>query len=230
MQNTVFFRILIKLAFLYLSFVHITGCSTGSQKKCSIIEIVAPSDVISEKNIVQFCEDYKVECERIFNWNNHWVIYINTERAEEIENRLGESFPEQEIKTFKTPFYHFNRKEDCGKEMVVYQDHVIMTASLVENEEMQVEYMQFHHTQREEWSEVAEGFCNADFQHVKVYRNGRQLMLVISIPKGKSLEELNPKTVENNPRVEEWNSIMSIYQEGIEDAPEGVTWIEFKKI
>ena len=55
-------------------------------------------------------------------------------------------------------------------------------------------------------------------------------MLVISIPKGEDLDELNPLTTENNPQVDEWNSIMSKYQEGVENAPEGATWIEFQQI
>ena len=75
-----------------------------------------------------------------------------------------------------------------------------------------------------------ERLCNASFQQVLLFRDGRQLMLVISIPAGENLDELNPKTTENNPRVDEWNSIMAGYQEGIENAPEGVVWIELKQV
>jgi hypothetical protein len=55
-------------------------------------------------------------------------------------------------------------------------------------------------------------------------------MLVISIPKGKTLDELNPKTTENNPRVNDWNTIMANYQEGIEDAPKGTVWVMFSEL
>ena len=55
-------------------------------------------------------------------------------------------------------------------------------------------------------------------------------MLVISIPKGESLDKLNPKTTENNPRVDEWNKIMNKYQEGIEGTKPGETWVFFKKL
>jgi hypothetical protein len=77
---------------------------------------------------------------------------------------------------------------------------------------------------------VSQEFCNADFQRLLVYKNGRQLMLVISIPKGKTLDELNPKTIENNPRVVEWNKIMSKYQEGIEGTKPGETWVFFEQV
>ena len=102
-----------------------------------------------------------------------------------------------------------------------------MTANLVADTTLQHQYLEYHRTQFEKWPEISKGFCNANFQQLLVFRNGRQLMLVISIPKGKTLDELNPKTTENNPRVTEWNKIMSKYQEGIEDAPKGTTWVMF---
>ena len=105
-----------------------------------------------------------------------------------------------------------------------------MTANLVDNPVLQHEYMRYHEIQFNEWKEVPQGFCNADFQQVLVFKHDRQLMLVISIPEGKTLDELNPKTEENNPRVKEWNSIMSRFQVRIEDAPEGSTWVIFSEI
>jgi len=63
-----------------------------------------------------------------------------------------------------------------------------------------------------------------------IFRNGRQLMLVISIPKGKTLDELNPKTVENNPKMVEWNKIMGKYQEGIEETKRGESWVFLKRL
>jgi hypothetical protein len=50
-------------------------------------------------------------------------------------------------------------------------------------------------------------------------------MLVISIPKGKTLDELNPKTIESNPQMNEWNKRMSKYHEGIEGTKKGETWV-----
>ena len=142
---------------------------------------------------------------------------------------LEDRFTEQKIKFFTKPFYHFNRKKHCNEKSAAQWTNIIMTANLVADTQLQDEYMEYHRLQFEEWPEVSEGFCNARFQQVLLFRNGRQLMLVISIPAGESLDELNPKTTENNPRVDEWNSIMAVYQEGIENAPEGVVWIELKQ-
>lgn len=94
---------------------------------------------------------------------------------------------------------------------------------------MQKEYLTYHATQFEKWPEVAKGFCNADFQQLRIFKNGRQLMLVISIPKGVSLDELNPKTTLNNPRVVQWNALMKKYQEGIAGTNPDEVWVFFKK-
>ena len=107
---------------------------------------------------------------------------------------------------------------------------MLLTANLVEDEKLQKEYIQYHNTQFEEWPEVAQGFCNANFQQLQVFKNGRQLMLVISIPKGSSLDELNPKTTENNPRVNDWNDIMKKYQTGIGGTNPDETWVFLEKI
>jgi L-rhamnose mutarotase len=150
--------------------------------------------------------------------------------AEIIKNKLETLFPRLVIKLYDQPFYKFNRQERCNLKPSSQWDNIIMTANLVKDTTLQKEYMEYHRTQFEKWPEVAKGFCHAEFQQLLVFRTDRQLMLVISVPKGKSLDNLNLKTTENNPRVIKWNTIMSKYQEGIEDAPKGTTWILFNKI
>ena len=55
-------------------------------------------------------------------------------------------------------------------------------------------------------------------------------MLVVSTPKGKGLDQLNPKTTENNPRMVEWNNLMKQYQQGITGTGKGETWVSFSKL
>jgi hypothetical protein len=55
-------------------------------------------------------------------------------------------------------------------------------------------------------------------------------MLVISIPKGSSLDELNPKTTEANPRMDAWNDLMKKYQEGIPGTPQKEVWVMLKPV
>jgi len=128
-------------------------------------------------------------------------------------------------------FYEYSKKKHCADKIVAKEwEHVLLTANLVADKKLQQEYLGYHATQFEKWPDIAKGFCNADFQQLLIFKNERQLMLVISIPKGESLDKLNPKTTENNPKMVEWNMIMGKYQEGIEGTKANETWVFLKKL
>lgn len=160
-----------------------------------------------------------------YSWKDHKVIFGDFS-VEKLTERLTSTFPDARLKTYTDPVYRFSKKLHCenGQEASEWK-HYLLTANLVENPTLQQEYLDYHETQFEEWPEVAAGFCNADFQQLLVYKTGRQLLLVISVPADKTLDELNPKTTENNPRVDEWNAKMGIYQEGIEGTEPGEVWV-----
>ncbi|AOZ99216.1 L-rhamnose mutarotase [Flavobacterium commune] len=174
---------------------------------------------------------FRIVGEELYQWENHLVIYGLMNQPERTKRKLALAFPALEIKIYENPIYDFQNLERCKDSKPASEwENIVLTANLVADEKMQKEYVDYHTTQFEKWPEIAKGFCNADFQQLQVFKNGRQLMLVISIPKGESLDKLNPKTTENNPRVDEWNAIMKKYQTGIEDAKQGETWIFLKNI
>ncbi|MDI3321268.1 L-rhamnose mutarotase [Pinibacter soli] len=166
----------------------------------------------------------------VYQWKNHLVLYGAIDDLEGVQQRIRTVYPKAEIKVYQNPFYNFNRKHCSDTTTAKEWDNIILTANLVNDTSLQCEYLDYHATQFEKWPEVSKGFCNASFQQLLVYKNGRQLMLVISIPKGASLDELNPKTTENNPRVDEWNQRMKKYQEGIEGTTKGETWVFLKQL
>ena len=128
-------------------------------------------------------------------------------------------------------FYEYSKKKHCADKTTAKEwTHILLTANLVADKKLQQEYLDYHNTQFEKWPDIAKGFCNADFQQLLIFKNGRQLVLVISIPKGKTLDELNPKTTENNPKMNEWNKIMGKYQEGIEGTKKGESWVFLKQL
>jgi hypothetical protein len=172
----------------------------------------------------------KMDTAAIYQWQNHYVIFDKVQDIGVMQGRLQNNFPQAQVKVYYDLFYEFNRKYCDDKTVSKEWDHVILTANLVNSKKLQREYLDYHATQFQEWPEVAKGFCNAQFQQLLVFRNGRQLMLIISIPKGESLDKLNPKTSENNPRVDDWNKLMTKYQEGIEGTKKGETWVFFKKV
>lgn len=208
----------------------ITGCSHEKVQSPTVIEIIDLDYRFSTKSLLNFSKDNNIDNSSIYEWQNHWVIYCDMKDAENLKTKLESCYPRLIIKVYNEPFYNFKLQKHCNKKPADEWDNIIMTANLVNDATKQKEYLEYHRTQFEKWPEIAKGFCNANFQQLLVFRNGRQLMLIISIPKGESLDKLNPKTIENNPRVNEWNTIMSKYQVGIDDAPKGTTWLVFEKI
>jgi len=185
--------------------------------------------VPDEKALTAFARENNLLRSSIYRWENRLVIYTSTLKTESLQQTL-KRLNASEIKLYDDMFYDFDRKKQCGNEPVKEWDNIILSANLVKDEKLQKEYLAYHKTQFEKWPEISKGFCNADFQRLVIFKKGRQLMLIISIPKGENLDELNPKTTENNPRVDEWNALMKKYQEGIEGTKPGEVWVFFKPI
>jgi hypothetical protein len=168
---------------------------------------------------------FKIDQSALFQWQNHTVIFDKIQDVYSVAEKLKAVFPTITIKTYNDLFYEFNRSRCADGTTAKEWSHIILTANLVKDKQKQREYLNYHATQFEKWPELSKGFCNASFQQLLLFKNDRQLMLVISIPKGESLDKLNPKTVENNPRVNDWNNIMKQYQEGIAGTKPGETWV-----
>ena len=163
----------------------------------------------------------------LYQWKNHLVVYGVFPDATETRKQIAAACPDASVRLYGKPFYVFDRHNCEDTTQTKQWKSIIMTANLVADTVLQKEYLNYHAHQVEQFPEVAQGFCHADFQQLLVFLNGRQLMLVISIPEGENLDDLNPKTTENNPRVDEWNAIMSKYQEGIEGTKPGEIWVTF---
>lgn len=197
----------------------------------SILEIVLPSvnDFRVEK-MQQFMAAQKIADANLYQWQNHVIVFGKMNDAVAIQKAAQSNFPTAQVKLYDTAFYEFNKRW-CNDTAIVKQwDNIVLTANLVSDAAKQAEYLQYHATQFQQWPEVANGFCNADFQQLLVFRNGRQLMLVISIPKGETLDKLNPETTKNNPRVDDWNNIMKQYQEGIAGTKPGESWVFLEEV
>ncbi len=197
----------------------------------SVIEVVGRVGVdLSPARLSFFCKRHHIPVSTIYQWKNHLVIYATFSQQNIIVRQIKALYPKSDVKCYSRPFYIFNRESCKDASVAKAWNNILLTTNLVKDTTLQKEYMQYHATQFEKWPEVSTGFCNASFQQLLVFRDGRQLILVISIPKGASLDELNPKTTENNPRVNEWNRIMAKYQEGLPGTVQGEVWVFLKQI
>jgi hypothetical protein len=197
-----------------------------------IIEIVVQQDKSIDLQLLKtILIKSSIDTNALYQWKNHYVIFDYIEDILVLQGRLKNNFPGAEVKSYPDLFYTFDKQKHCINPAVSKEwDHIILTANLVDNKQLQQEYLNAHATQFEKWPEVAKGFCNANFQQLLVCRNNRQLMLVISIPKGESLDQLNPRTTANNPRMDQWNAAMKKYQEGIKGTAKGETWVFLKQL
>ena len=197
-----------------------------NEARNEMIELVIPDGIsFSTDSLKRFLNKYKMDSTAVYSWKNHHVIYATVVDIAVLEGRLKSNFAGVEVRVYHDLFYQFDRR-DCGETIDEKKwKHYILTANLVEDKQMQQEYLDAHATQRRYWPEVSKGFCNAGFQQLQLFRNGRQLMLVISIPRGETLEALDPKTRLNNPRMDDWNARMKQYQEGISGTAKNETWV-----
>ena len=205
------------------------GINTAVEKPVVFELVFKNANLPGRKILENFAKENNVLPSAIYEWNNRLVIYTSSLKVESLQQTL-KRLNALEIKLYEDLIYDFNREKNCNDQSVSEWDHTVLSANLVEDSKLQQEYLDYHHTQFEKWPEVSKGFCNAEFQRLVIFKKGRQLMLIISIPKGKKLDDLNPKTTENNPRVDEWNKIMKKYQEGIEGAKPTEVWSFFKPL
>jgi hypothetical protein len=195
------------------------------------IEIVYPATASPDiKKIKAFCRSHHIPLSSVYQWQNRTVIFGHIPDVRNNQQRLQQLFPKATVKLYEDPFYIFSNREHCNNKSTWSGEwkHIILTANLVADTIKQREYLQYHATQFKEWPEISKGFCNADFQQLLIFKNGRQLILVISIPKGADFEKLNSRTTENNPRVNDWNKMMAQYQEGVSGTKPGETWVFFE--
>jgi L-rhamnose mutarotase len=197
-----------------------------NKERKEVIELILTAgQSLDLEKLKQVLSQNNIDTSAIYQWQNHYVIYVKVQDIGVMQGRLQNNFPNVQVKVYHDMFYEFNRKYCKDTGTAAEWDHVLLTTNLVADKNLEQEYLDYHAMQFQKWPEVAKGFCNANFQQLQIFKNQRQLILVISIPKGERLDKLNPKTTQNNPRVDDWNKLMSKYQEGIEGTKKGETWV-----
>lgn len=196
-----------------------------------VIELVGKTGVsLNAGSLLQICKRSGIATDAVYQWNNHLVVYSDLPDTVKLLKQVAAKYPACSVKLYSHPFYNFNRAYCSSSATAGNWDNIILTANLVADTKLQKEYLDHHATQFQKWPEVSNGFCHANFQQLLVFKKGRQLMLVISIPKGESLDKLNPKTTENNPRVNDWNNMIKKYQTGIPGTKKDEVWVFLKPV
>jgi len=197
-----------------------------------VVELVFPDSLQPDiKAVRRFMASQSLDTSALFVWKNRVVIFTLIPDLLILQGRLRNAFPGVDVRLYHDLFYAFRRDTHCdsGYTSPLWED-IILTADLVADPVAQQRYLDYHARQFTDWPEVSAGFCRAGFQQLLLFRNGRQLMLVIRIPKGKTLAEIDPLTTKDNPRMDEWNRIMRGFQTGIKGTAPGETWVFLNRI
>ena len=197
-----------------------------------VVELVFPDSLQPDiKAVRRFMASQSLDTSALFVWKNRVVIFTLIPDLLVLQGRLRNAFPGVDVRLYHDLFYAFRRDTHCdsGYTSPLWED-IILTADLVADPVAQQRYLDYHARQFTDWPEVSAGFCRAGFQQLLLFRNGRQLMLVIRIPKGKTLAEIDPLTTKDNPRMDEWNRIMRGFQTGIKGTAPGETWVFLNRI
>jgi hypothetical protein len=200
------------------------------KEKPVIMEMILADTAGAAQKLAMLMQEEQLQPDALFQWQDHFVLFDVIKDTASVRKHVQNTFPQAMIKQYDSLVYAFDRTHCDSAGVATQWDQVLLTTNLVADPEKQNEYLQYHATQFEKWPEVAKGFCHAQFQQLLVYKKERQLMLVISIPHGENLDQLNPKTTENNPRVDEWNRLMQQYQEGIPGTHPGEVWVFLKQV
>lgn len=197
-----------------------------------VVELVFPDSLQPNPQALRrFMASQSLDTNALFVWKNRVVIFTLIPDLLVLQGRLRKAFPGVDVRLYHDMFYDFRRDVHCdsGYTSPLWED-IILTADLVDDAAAQQRYLDYHARQFTDWPEVSAGFCRAGFQQLLLFRNGRQLMLVIRIPKGKTLAEIDPLTTKDNPRMDEWNRLMRGFQTGIKGTAPGETWVFLNRL
>jgi len=191
-------------------------------------QVYDPQQQLLATELKDFFTRQGADSSQVYQWKGYTLLKTSDEIAKKLASAWLANYPTIPYKVFNDLFYTFDRS-NCAGEKIKETDFVLLTAQLVEDTAKQEAYYKAHKNQYKEWAEVAAGFCKAGFDEVLVYRNGRQLLLYISFPKGQDFKVIDQLTTKDNPRVVDWNKRMSTYQEGIPGTGKNETWIFYKQ-
>ncbi len=101
-----------------------------------------------------------------------------------------------------------------------------LALDLKEDEELISKYEEYH---QQVWPEIKKSITDAGVVDMEIYRTGNRLFMIMQTEDNYNAET---KAVMDaaNPKVQEWETLMSTFQQSLPWAKEGEKWIEMKQI
>ncbi|MCL5129623.1 L-rhamnose mutarotase [Algibacter sp. L4_22] len=97
---------------------------------------------------------------------------------------------------------------------------------LVDNANLIEEYKAYH---RAVWPEIIKSIKDSGIEDLEIFQVGNRLFMIMKVNESFSFEKKND-TDANNPKVQEWETLMWKYQQALPIAKKGEKWMLMEKI
>ncbi|WP_158848618.1 L-rhamnose mutarotase [Algibacter sp. L1A34] len=97
---------------------------------------------------------------------------------------------------------------------------------LVDNANLIEEYKAYH---RAVWPEIIKSIKDSGIEDLEIFQVGNRLFMIMKVNESFSFEKKNDMDA-NNPKVQEWETLMWKYQQALPIAKKGEKWMLMEKI
>lgn len=101
--------------------------------------------------------------------------------------------------------------------------HFCLSLDLVNDPISIAEYKKYH---EKIWPEITESLLDSGIENVEIYCVGNRLFMILEVNDSFSFENKS-KMDANNPKVQEWETLMWNYQQSLPMAKSGLKWSAF---
>ncbi|SMO47180.1 L-rhamnose mutarotase [Solitalea koreensis] len=101
-----------------------------------------------------------------------------------------------------------------------------LALDLIPDAALITEYEKYH---QQVWPEILESITAAGIERLEIYRIENRLFMILEANEQFSFEKKSTMD-DNNPKVQEWETLMWNYQQALPSALPGQKWVEMNKI
>ncbi len=101
-----------------------------------------------------------------------------------------------------------------------------LALDLVDNPELIAEYDKYH---QNVWPEIKQSLFDSGIENMEIYRILNRLIMIIETNENFSFEAKN-ELDNNNPKVQEWENLMSKFQQQLPNSKPGEKWQLMDKV
>ena len=122
-----------------------------------------------------------------------------------------------------------NRHRKPQKQPIMGKTKKYYYACDLKNDSKLIAEYKNYHSMGNTWPEITKGIKDTGILDMQIYLTGNRMFMIVEVDD--TFDPIRKAKMDfNNPIVQEWESLMSRYQQALPWAEEGEKWIELEKI